>query len=269
MADGFLGRWSRRKQDVLAGKAVTEPPAPAPAPAPYKGAAVLQAPPEQPPASAPAPVTEAAAQDFQSPAVAQAVPAPPTPTLADAQALTPASDFKPFVSRAVSPEVRNLAMKKLFADPHFNVMDGLDIYIGDYSQPDPLSPETLRQMASAHALGFFDHEKAAAGASESSLLSADSQAQAAATGDTMAPVDGQPRDGAETDAPQDVAQSRVCTAVPSGAPSEFTSKPGGAAPSVPEAVARPASHTDHDNHAHLRLQPDDAPQRESAGRGTA
>jgi len=249
MADGFLGRWSRRKQDVLAGKAVTEPPAPAPAPAPFKGASVLQAPPEQPPASAPAPVTEAA-QDFQSPAVAQAVPAPPTPTLADAQALTPASDFKPFVSRAVSPEVRNLAMKKLFADPHFNVMDGLDIYIGDYSQPDPLSPETLRQMASAHALGFFDH-------------------QAAATGDTMAPVDGQPRDGAETDAPQDVAQSRVCTAVPSGAPSEFTSKPGGAAPSVPEAVARPASHTDHDNHAHLRLQPDDAPQRESAGRGTA
>ena len=249
MADGFLGRWSRRKQDVLAGKAVTEPPAPAPAPAPFKGASVLQAPPEQPPASAPAPVTEAA-QDFQSPAVAQAVPAPPTPTLADAQALTPASDFKPFVSRAVSPEVRNLAMKKLFADPHFNVMDGLDIYIGDYSQPDPLSPETLRQMASAHALGFFDHEKAA-------------------TGDTMAPVDGQPRDGAETDAPQDVAQSRVCTAVPSGAPSEFTSKPGGAAPSVPEAVARPASHTDHDNHAHLRLQPDDAPQRESAGRGTA
>ena len=54
--------------------------------------------------------------------------------------------------------MRNLAMKKLFADPHFNVMDGLDIYIGDYTQPDPLPAGMLRKMASAHALGLFDHE---------------------------------------------------------------------------------------------------------------
>ena len=29
-------------------------------------------------------------------------------------------------------------MKKLFSDPHFNVMDGLDTYIDDYGKPDPL-----------------------------------------------------------------------------------------------------------------------------------
>jgi hypothetical protein len=40
----------------------------------------------------------------------------------------------------VAPEVKNAAFKKLFADPHFNVMDGLDIYIDDYSKPDPLPP---------------------------------------------------------------------------------------------------------------------------------
>ena len=31
-------------------------------------------------------------------------------------------------------------MKKLFADPHYNVMDGLDVYIDDYSKPDPIPP---------------------------------------------------------------------------------------------------------------------------------
>lgn len=274
MADGFLGRWSRRKQDVLAGKVVAEPPAPAlaPTPAPQGSAARLSDPTGH--AAPPLGTSDAKLRNTQGPATVdahadEASAPPPPPTLADAQALTANSDFKPFVSRAVSPEIRNLAMKKLFADPHFNVMDGLDIYIGDYSQPDPLSPETLRQMASAHALGFFDHEKEATDVAGSGPVPADSQAQAALAGDTMAPVNGQPRDDAETDVPQDVAQSRVCTAVPSGAPSELISKPGGAPPSVPEAVARPASHTDHDNDAHLRLQPDDAPQRESAGRGTA
>jgi hypothetical protein len=59
----------------------------------------------------------------------------------------------------VAPEVRNAAMKKLFADPHFNVMDGLDIYIGDYNKPDPIPPEMLRQLASAKFLKLFDDEE--------------------------------------------------------------------------------------------------------------
>jgi hypothetical protein len=36
--------------------------------------------------------------------------------------------------------VRNAALKKLFTDPHFNVMDGLDVYIDDYGKPDPCRP---------------------------------------------------------------------------------------------------------------------------------
>ena len=43
-------------------------------------------------------------------------------------------------------------MKKLFADPHFNVMDGLDTYIDDYAKPDPIPPAMLRQLASAKFL---------------------------------------------------------------------------------------------------------------------
>ncbi|MCM2345870.1 DUF3306 domain-containing protein [Acidovorax soli] len=248
MADGFLGRWSRRKQDVLAGKPVQDPPPPAPAPqvenlAPVPAPAAAGAAPAAPTASAP--------------------DAPPPPTLSDAEALTPASDFKPFVDRAVSPEVRNLAMKKLFADPHFNVMDGLDIYVGDYTQPDPLPAGMLRDMASAHAMGFFDHEKKAdAEASPGALVDG---ATADAQADARAPAIVQPRDDAEGETPPNVAQSGVCNAIPSDLSSEL----GMVTRSAEEAVAMPASHTEHDHDAHLRLQPDDAPQREGVGRGTA
>ena len=245
MADGFLGRWSRRKQEVREGKPVEEPP----------------------PAAAPQVATPAPAQTVAVAAPTAPTPItpeePPPPTLADAQALTPASDFKAFVARDVSPEVRNLAMKKLFADPHFNVMDGLDIYIGDYTQPDPLPEGMLRKMASAHAMGFFDHEKKADTAPDVPVGGA--AVETPADAEAIAPAIAQPRDDAEGETPSAVAQSGVCNAIPS-APS---SEPEMATRSHTGAVAMPASHTQNDHDAHLRLQPDDAPQREGVGRGTA
>ena len=36
--------------------------------------------------------------------------------------------------------------KTLFQDPHYNVMDGLDTYIDDYSKPDPLPEGWLEKM---------------------------------------------------------------------------------------------------------------------------
>jgi hypothetical protein len=80
----------------------------------------------------------------------------------DAQALTPQSDFAPFVAREVAPEVRNAAMKKLFTDPHYQVMDRLDTYIDDYSQADPIPESMLRQMASAKFLQLFEDAPEAA-----------------------------------------------------------------------------------------------------------
>ena len=74
------------------------------------------------------------------------------PTLEQARALTPGDDFRAFVRPEVDPQVRNAAMKQLFTDPHFNVMDGLDIYIDDYNTPDPLPASDLARMASAHFL---------------------------------------------------------------------------------------------------------------------
>jgi hypothetical protein len=151
---GFLSRWSRRKVDVREGRPLEEP---KPAPSIAGGSSL---PPKQAPfaraAAAPAAsatTSGAVASEHPDGQVAQT-----TPTLADAQQLTPESDFTGFMARGVAPDVKNAAMKKLFADPHFNVMDRLDIYIDDYSQPDPLPLAMLRQMTSAKTLNLFNDE---------------------------------------------------------------------------------------------------------------
>ncbi len=69
MADGFLGRWSRRKQDVREGKPVEEPPAPvaqAPATAPQAAPAPVVAEPAAPPVQ-PAPVGTVAGEVLRAP----------------------------------------------------------------------------------------------------------------------------------------------------------------------------------------------------------
>ncbi|HJU70506.1 MAG TPA: DUF3306 domain-containing protein [Paucimonas sp.] len=98
-----------------------------------------------------------AAQREQMPAAIAPVAQPepqnqPPPTLDDVARLTPDSDFTPFVARGIDENVRRGAMKKLFADPHFNVMDGLDVYIGDYSKPDPIPVQMLAALIHAQAL---------------------------------------------------------------------------------------------------------------------
>ena len=71
------------------------------------------------------------------------------PTLADADRLDAQSDYSAFVARGVDTAVRRLAMKKLFADPHFNLVDGLDIHMADYNLPDPVSPAMLASLTHA------------------------------------------------------------------------------------------------------------------------
>ena len=133
MADGFLGRWSRRKLEVEAGKPVPVDP-PSPPPAPVVAEIAAPAPADQP------------------------APEPSAPTMEDVAELTPESDFSRFANAKVDPQVKNAAMKKLFADPHFNVMDGLDTYIDDYGLPDPMPEKMLRSLASAEFLGLFRDE---------------------------------------------------------------------------------------------------------------
>jgi hypothetical protein len=144
----FFSRWSRRKAQARAPEAPLPPEVPA-VPEPPAVA-------EPPAACLPAPGSAAAPQ-----VGLPAADVPPPPTLDDVATLTPTSDFSRFVMRDVQPDVRNAALKKLFADPHYNVMDGLDTYIDDYGKPDPLPPGMLRQMVQSWAIGLFDDEKPA------------------------------------------------------------------------------------------------------------
>ena len=41
------------------------------------------------------------------------------------------------------------ALKRLFTDPHFNVMDGLDVYIDDYSKTEPIPPAMMAGLRQA------------------------------------------------------------------------------------------------------------------------
>jgi len=156
--EGFFSRWSRRKQAVREGRPAQEPPAAPslaepPSAQPLQGTVVSQAP------AAATPTTDAR----------QADPPEPPPTLQDVAQLTPQSDFSRFVRPDVDPAVRNAALRKLFADPHFNVMDGLDVYIDDYNTPNPLPASMLRKMASARFLGLVQDEARVSGPAAAAL----------------------------------------------------------------------------------------------------
>lgn len=139
--EGFLSRWSRRKAQLRTGVEVE--PAPLPTPGPL------------PPSSA---VAVPAAEVPAAPATSAEPPAP-LPTMDDVAALTRESDYTRFVMPGVDDGVKSAAMKKLFSDPHFNVMDGLDTYIDDYNKPDPIPLAMLRQMNQSKFLGLFDDEQ--------------------------------------------------------------------------------------------------------------
>ncbi|MDP3669014.1 MAG: DUF3306 domain-containing protein [Telluria sp.] len=118
-ADEFFARWSKRKAEAASLPAASDP------------AADLVA-------------ANAAASDPQT-------IAKPLPTLADVEGLTAESDYAAFLVKGVDEAVKRGAMKKLFALPQFNIMDGLDIYVGDYSQPDPLPPGMLEALNHARS----------------------------------------------------------------------------------------------------------------------
>ncbi len=168
--EGFLARWSRRKAVVAAADDVKRDAAPAAAATPPAAPAVATtAPAAAGPASAAREggALSAAADRGETArpsdaAIAPAAPAAPLATLADVAALTRDSDYARFMAPGVDGAVRNAAMKKLFSDPRFNVMDGLDVYIDDYGKPDPLPFEMLKQLRQSELLGLFRDDAAAA-----------------------------------------------------------------------------------------------------------
>jgi hypothetical protein len=118
-----LKRWSRRKLEAArVSEAVPDPPSAAPVAAAPSGSVA------DPPSASP-------------PAVAADLP--------PIESLTIDSDFRAFLQPKVAETLKRQALKKLFGDPHFNVMDGLDVYIDDYSKPDPIPADMVRQLVQA------------------------------------------------------------------------------------------------------------------------
>ncbi len=133
--DNFLSRWSRRKIEARKAEADAAPANPPAAPPP---AGVR-------PDAAPAPGAGGSAE-------APAAPLPPLDSLRGV-----ASEYRDFLRPEVGEGLRREALKKLFHDPHFNVMDGLDTYIDDYTKPDPIPEAMLKSLNHAKGL-IFDRE---------------------------------------------------------------------------------------------------------------
>jgi Protein of unknown function (DUF3306) len=101
-----------------------------------------------------------AAKEAPAPKPAPPPPAAAKPELPSVETLQGlASEYKDFLRPEVDEKLRQAALKKLFRDPHFNVMDGLDTYIDDYSKPDPIPDAMLRTLAHAKRLLFDEEEK--------------------------------------------------------------------------------------------------------------
>jgi hypothetical protein len=173
MADEFfLSRWSRLKsrarQDEAAAPEAKAPVAP-PTGMPPEVAATS-------PAEVPA---NEAAKEPQ--------PLPPV------ESLTADSDFTPFMKAEVDPDLRRQALRTLFRDPRFNVMDGLDVYIDDFSKPDPLPPEWLAQLTQTARLGLYQEPDPEAAneepAASEEVATAGEEAVEAEVSDTPAAID--------------------------------------------------------------------------------
>lgn len=99
-----------------------------------------------------APIDDTSApQSIPSPVTDKTVAAP-LPTQDDVARLTRDSDFSVFMASGVDEGVKRSAMKKLFSDPRFNIMDGLDTYIEDYTKFKAMTPAVLASLNHAKAL---------------------------------------------------------------------------------------------------------------------
>ena len=102
-------------------------------------------------------------QESKNKAASKAAPVEEkAPQLPSIDSLTFESDFKAFMHSKVEESVKRAALKKLFADPRFNVMDGLDTYIDDYTKADPIPDAMLATLEHARQTLFGPQPRPAA-----------------------------------------------------------------------------------------------------------
>ena len=111
--------------------------------------------------------------------------------LPPAESLTPESDFTPFMNAKVDGDTRRAALKKLFADAHYNVPDPFEAYSEDWTVGEPIPMEMLKALNHAKKLLFDEPEKTAEAATAAAAPAEGAQADTAPAGE--APQE-QPKD---------------------------------------------------------------------------
>lgn len=183
MSDDFLSRWARLKRTSRKAPDVQAAPAPVRFPA--------------------QPAAAAAALADNATASVPPQPLPPVDTLSFD------SDFTAFMKPEVGAVLKRQALKTLFQDPRFNVMDGLDVYIADFSLADPLPEGWLEKMTQVARLGEY-----------------------------KAPVEDVPDEAAEAAGEVQKAPQNEALATPAATPTSDTSEEPVVPPQVSESPSR-------------------------------
>ncbi len=147
-AGGFLQRWSRRKQAAQAGVVPTETAA--------EGATQIAAiDPQRAAQASPSRNAGRSADRSADRSTDTDTKHTELPSLDSLQGLQ--SDYLDFMQPKVTQQLKRAALKKLFADPHFNVIDRFEAYSEDYTQADPIPAAMLRGLNQAKGL-LFPHD---------------------------------------------------------------------------------------------------------------
>ncbi len=77
------------------------------------------------------------------------------PSLEDAKALTVGDDISRFMGVNVGEEIRSLALRKLFAMPHYNIRSDMDVYWEDYSNMPKLTAAEVANLQQSESLCLF------------------------------------------------------------------------------------------------------------------
>jgi hypothetical protein len=158
------------------------------------------------------------ASDGAHPAGGNATEAP-MPELPPIDQLPHESDFRPFMDPRVPDALRRAALRKLYADPQFNVQDMLDDFAEDYTLLETLPAGMADKLAHARRtlLGRDEADRIEAEEREAAAKSAADTPQEAAALETADAAATPPRVAEVPEAPDEEPRSRQ-----SGAPEEDT-----------------------------------------------
>ncbi|MGD2172313.1 MAG: DUF3306 domain-containing protein [Gammaproteobacteria bacterium] len=166
--ESALSRWSRRKVEARKEAQGEHSAAEAPAETP--------------------PIADKAAEEAEIPVLTDA-------DMPDIDTLDESSDYSVFMSSGVSDKLRNLALRKLFGAPVFNIRDGLDEYDEDYTSFEKLGDIVtsdmkhqieLKEKKLREALAEEQRAEEPAGTEEAEAVS---EAQSSDTEESAEPVD--------------------------------------------------------------------------------